>query len=495
VSGSDAWESVNSAFSALFTEKAESSRPRAFDPPLYPAGFDVRRPACRSVPAMGADPQPVWALVPPAHRARYLRRAARAVLDDLEGLAALLADESGQPRTEATLAELLPSVGGLHGLADDGPKALADQRLGKVPALRAGRRSTLVRAPLGTVGIVVGDGSAWAGPLLEAAAALLAGNAVRLEPAAPRAAAQLQRAFARAGLPDGLLELGATDGLEHVVTLDPPRAKGTMLLLEGAPLDRAVTGALWAAFAGGGRRPAAVGRAIAPRAHALALAAGVEAAARRLRVGDPRDPETEVGPLADAEDAARVEALVAAAERDGATRLCGGPVEIPGAGGAFYAPVVLRGVPPGAALLTEPVPGPVLAVVEAADEADAIAIAAGTPGGAGGALSVWTGDPRTGERVARALGAPIAWINEHGVASPAAPVRLARYVQPRQLASQPTRLRSARWLPYDPALVRAATATAHVVHGREQDRWPALKANAAPLARTAARLAREALGR
>ena len=285
------------------------------------------------------------------------------------------------------------------------------------------------------------------------------------------------------------------------MTLDPPRAKGTMLLLEGAPLDRAVTGALWAAFAGGGRRPAAVGRVIAPRARALALAAGVEAAARRLRVGDPRDPETEVGPLADAEDAARVEALVAAAERDGATRLCGGPVEVLGADGAFYAPVVLRGVPPGAALLTEPVPGPVLAVVEAADEAEAIAIAAGAAGGAdssggpAGALSVWTGDPRTGERVARALGAPIAWINEHGVASPAAPVRLARYVQPRQLASQPTRLRSARWLPYDPALVRAATATAHVVHGREQDRWPALKANAAPLARTAARLAREAFGR
>jgi acyl-CoA reductase-like NAD-dependent aldehyde dehydrogenase len=443
----------------------------------------------------------MWALVPPAHRARYLRRAARAVLDDLDGLARLLAEESGQPRTEATLAELLPSVGGLHGLADDGPKALADRRLGKVPALRAGRRSTLVQAPLGTVGLVVRDGSAWAGPLLEAAAALLAGNAVRLEAAAPRAAARMEHAFMRAGLPDGLFATGATGGLEHVVALQPPAAKGTMLLLEGAPLDRAVTGALWAAFAGAGRRPAALGRAIAPRAQALALAAGVEAAARRLRVGDPRDPETEVGPLASPEDAARVEALVAAAERDGATRMCGGPVEVAGVAGAFYAPVVLRGVPAGAALLREPVPGPVLAVVEAAGEAEAVALAAGEAddiagsSGPDGALSVWAGDPARGERVARALGAPIAWVNEHGVPSPAAPVRLARYVQPRQIASQPTRLRSARWLPYDPALVRAATATAQLVHGREADRWPALRADARPLARTAIRLAREALGR
>ena len=126
--------------------------------------------------------------MPPRDRARYLRRAAKAVLDELDELADLLAAETGQPRSEATLAELLPSVGGLHGLAADGPDALADRRLGPVPALRAGRRSTLVQAPFGVVGIHVRDGSAWAGPLLEVAAALLAGNAVLLAPAAPRAA-------------------------------------------------------------------------------------------------------------------------------------------------------------------------------------------------------------------------------------------------------------------------------------------------------------------
>jgi hypothetical protein len=138
------------------------------------------------------------------------------------------------------------------------------------------------------------------------------------------------------------------------------------------------------------------------------------------------------------------------------------------------------------------VPGPVLALVEAADEPEAIARAAT---GAAGTLSVWSGDPAHGERVARRLGADIAWVNEHGVASPAAPVRLARYVAARQLAYQPTRLRSARWLPYDPALLRAATATAHLVHGRESERWATLRAGAPALARTALRLGREALDR
>jgi acyl-CoA reductase-like NAD-dependent aldehyde dehydrogenase len=441
-----------------------------------------------------AAAQPLWALVAPRDRARYVRRAAMAVLDELDALADLLAAEAGQPRSEAMLAELLPSVGGLHGLATDGPRALADRRLGPVPALRAGRRSTLVQAPLGVVGVHVRDGSPWAGPLLEVAAALLAGNAVILAPAAPHAAARMQNAFVRAGLPEELFQLADEEALEptaRVVTLDPPPAKGTMLVLDGAPLDRVVDGAVWAAFAGGGRRHAAVGRAIAVRPQALALATGVEAAARRLRVGDPRHPDTEVGPLASAADRDRVEALVAAAEAAGATRLCGGPVEVRGAEGAFYAPAVLRAVPPDAALLHEPVPGPVLALVEARDEEEATALAGGTAG----TLSVWTGDVTRGERVARGLGAEIAWINEHGVASPAAPVRLAKYVASRQLASQPTRLRSARWLPYDPALLRAATASARLLHGRESERWATLRGGALPLARTAVRLGREALGR
>jgi acyl-CoA reductase-like NAD-dependent aldehyde dehydrogenase len=441
-----------------------------------------------------AAAQPLWALVAPRDRARYLRRAAMAVLDELEPLADLLAAEAGQPRSEAMLAELLPSVGGLHGLAGDGPDALADRRLGPIPALRAGRRSTLVQAPLGVVGVHVRDGSSWAGPLLEVAAALLAGNAVILVPAAPRAAARMQNAFVRAGLPEELFQLGGERDLEgaaRVVALDPPATKGTMLVLDGAPLDRAVTGAVWAAFAGSGRRHAAVGRAIAVRPQALALAAGIEAAARRLRVGDPRRPDTEVGPLASAADRDRVERLVAAAEAAGATRLCGGPIDLPGIDGAFYAPAVLRAVSPVAALLHEPVPGPVLALVEADSDAEATELAGESPG----TVSVWTGDVNYGERVARGLGADIAWINEHGVATPAAPVRLAKYVVSRQLASQPTRLWSARWLPYDPALLRAATASARLLHGRESERWATLRGGALPLARTAVRLGREALSR
>jgi acyl-CoA reductase-like NAD-dependent aldehyde dehydrogenase len=263
-----------------------------------------------------------------------------------------------------------------------------------------------------------------------------------------------------------------------------------MLVLDRAPLDRAATGALWAAFAGGGRHRAAVGRLVVVPSVAEPLIATVVAGAERLRPGDPRQAETEVGPLRSVETRERVEELVAAAVADGATLLCGGPREVAGVAGAFYAPAVLRGVPPDARLLREPVPGPVLAVVEAATEDEAIALAGGSP-----AVSVWAGDRRRGERVARTLGAEVAWVNEHGHSIPSAAVRLAGHVDSRRLASQPTRLRSARWLPYDPALVRASTATARLWHGRENERLGVLRRGAVPLARTAVRLAREALGR
>lgn len=433
--------------------------------------------------------QPLWAAVQPAARATYLRRAAQAVLDELDRLALLIARETGRPRSEALLAELLPSVSALHSLADDGPRALADRRLGRPSVLRAGRRAVLVQAPAGLVGICGRTASPWAEPLLESAASLLAGNAALLVPSAPLVGERIAAAFIRAGVPGELIAVlhGAElAGVDQVVDLGDD-AKATMLVLDGAPIDAAVSGGLWGAFAGAGRHPAAVGRLVVAPGPAEPLLDRLVAGARRLRVGDPQQADTEVGPLASRADLDAVERLVAEAEAGGAERLCGGRLELPGLDGAFCAPIVLRGVSEDARLLRELPPGPVLAVVEAASEEEAIALAAGH---ADAAVSVWTDDRRHGERVARSLGAALAWVNEHGQSVPSVPVRLARHVEPKRLASQPAHVRSARWLPYDPALVAARTAAARLLHGRESERVSALRDGALPVARLGLRAAR-----
>jgi len=460
--------------------------------------------------AAAAVVQPLWAAVPVQARAHYLRRAAQAVLDELGRLELLIAQETGRPRSEALLAELLPSVSALHALADDGPRALADQRLGRPALLRLGRRAVLVQAPAGVVAIRGRSVSPWAEPLLESAASLLAGNAVLLAPAAPLAGERIAAAFIRAGVPGELIAvlhgpatheaIGAaaddpsSDGarLDLVVDLGDDDAKATMLVLDGAPIDAAVSGALWAAFAGAGRHPAAVGRLVVAPGPAEALLERLVAGARRLRVGDPRHADTEVGPLASRADLEAVERLVAEAEAGGAERLCGGALTLPGLDAAFCAPVVLRGVPEDARLIREMPPGPVLAVLEASSEAQAIALAGEH---AAGAISVWTDDREHGELVARALGCRLTWVNEHGQSVPSVPVRLARHVSPHRLASQPPLLRSARWLPYDPELVRARTAAARLLHGRESERLAALRDGALPVARIALRAARAAAQR
>ena len=211
-----------------------------------------------------------------------------------------------------------------------------------------------------------------------------------------------------------------------------------MVVLDGAPLERTVSGALWAAFAGGGRHRAAVGRLVVVPSMADALLGALVAGAERLHPGDPRRRDTEIGPLRSPETRARVEELVAEAVAEGATLLCGGPLEVPDVAGAFYAPAVLRGVRPGARILREPVPGPVLGVVEAADEDEAIALAKRAP-----AVSVWARERAHGERVARELEAGVAWVNEHGHSIPDAAVRLAGHVEaaPDRLAAHAAALR------------------------------------------------------
>ena len=89
-----------------------------------------------------------------------------------------LAEETGWPRAQLELTELLPAARGLRAIADDGPRALADQRIAPLAALLAGRSTRLVQSPVGVIGLRGPSASPFAEPALEAAAALLAGNGV-----------------------------------------------------------------------------------------------------------------------------------------------------------------------------------------------------------------------------------------------------------------------------------------------------------------------------
>jgi succinate-semialdehyde dehydrogenase / glutarate-semialdehyde dehydrogenase len=219
--------------------------------------------------------------------------------------------------------------------------------------------------------------------------------------------------------------------------------------------------------------------------------------ARALRVGDPADPATSIGPLVTRDRAARVRSLVDEAVAAGATLHCGGPE-----GDAHYAPAVLTGVAPGTRLAREEVPGPVVVVEPVGTETEAVARANEATLGLG--ASVWTADRYKGARIARELRVGMVWMNDHLVArsAPQIPwggvggagigrargaIALRTCAEPRVVTWDPPIGRPVWWFPYDAALVGAARAVAGLRSTRDRDRERAWRRDGLALLRVTGR--------
>lgn len=506
--------------------------------------------ALGSVPVASADDvaaavaeatavQALWAQLRLADRARYMARAAQAVIDEADELADLICAEQGRPRTEVELGELLPAIETLQWLAENGPRILAGERAAVQRALRPLTRARWSYEPLGVVAVLGPAAEPFATPLGDVAVALMAGNGVVLKPS-PHAAlsgTRIARVFARAGLPPGLLQVVHGHAATGAALVEAPVAQvrftgstlaGTKVLeacargikrvvadLGGADaaivcadadVATAAAGIAWGAFSNAGQSGGSIERVFVVREAADALLEALIARARALRIGDPSDPATEVGPLVGGERLGRVVDLLEDAVARGATLHCGGPVDAPaGLSGAFFAPAVLTGVPAEARVAREEVPGPVVAVTVVDDEEGAIAGANASPLGLG--ASVWTADRYKGARIARELRVGMVWMNDHHVAraAPQLPwggvrgsgigrargaIALRTCAEPKVVTWDPRVGEAFWWFPYDRALARTGRAIAQLRSTRDADRERGLKDGARPALSVVARTLR-----
>jgi acyl-CoA reductase-like NAD-dependent aldehyde dehydrogenase len=495
--------------------------------------------------------QPLWALLRLEDRARYMRRMAQAIVDELDELRETISREQGRPRTEVATLELLVAIDALKWVAQDGAAVLGGRGVGVHRSLSPTKRARIAYEPYGVVGVIGAGSAPFAQPLGQIAGALLAGNGVVFKPAlrACLAGERIARVLARAGLPEGLVRVingGPEVGLELarapldklLFTGSPATGravarecvsrekevtvelggKDAMLVLADAHVARAASGALWAGCAGAGQARGAVERVYVAPEVAERLLARLVSGATALTVGDPRDPRVQIGPLASARRAARASELIDEALAQGATLHCGGrldPATLPdgrgraGAGeggGAFFAPAVLTGVTHEMRLMREPIGAPVLGLMTVGSVSEAIALANDTPYGLG--ASVWTADRHRGLRIARELDAGMVWLNDHlpsplvsrgpwgaaaggGLGRTLGEAGLRACAQEKLITWDPSGSRGLWWGPYDELSARAARTAAQLRSTRDGDRERAWRTGALALARVGLR----ALGR
>ncbi|MFE3117525.1 aldehyde dehydrogenase family protein [Streptomyces niveus] len=395
------------------------------------------------------DVSRAWALVPVAERAARAARLAATLREHSARLTDLVVAEMGKPAAEAA-GEVEKSALTADYYARQGPGILADERVAI-----DGAETWVAYEPAGLVLAVM----PWNFPVWQvmrfAIPSLVAGNGILLKHAAnvTGSALALQDLFTEAGFPEHLVttlviadpdvpavtaQLIEDDRIAAVTLTGSNRAgaavgaaagraaKKSVLELGGsdafvvladADVERAAAAAVRARFTNSGQSCVCAKRFIVHEAVADAFTSAFVAGVENLRMGDPRDPDTQVGPLARDDLRAAIQQQVEESVAAGARLLTGGK-PVPG-DGYFYQPTVLADTGPGMAAFDEETFGPLAALALAPDDDEAVRLANASAYGLG--LSVWTADAARGVDIARRITSGAAFINAVVASDPRLP--------------------------------------------------------------------------
>jgi acyl-CoA reductase-like NAD-dependent aldehyde dehydrogenase len=408
-------------------------------------GADVDRAVCAARAAFDTGP---WGRFTGAERAVYLERIADQI--DARGgeLAGLVTDEIGQPLGLSTVMNALAPSGTLRFYARVAREMVEEQ--GRPLTFSAGQ--TLVRRePVGVAGLIV----PWNYPqvllMSKLAPALAAGCTVVVKPAeeTPLDALLLAELVASAGLPPGVVNVvtggretgealvrhplvdkiaftGSTEAGRQIagscgVLLRPVTlelgGKSAAVVLDDADFDQVMRVVRDRSFMNSGQTCFLLSRVLIPESQKKRFIDGIIDVAQSLRLGDPRDSATDLGPLVSARIRDRVESFIAMGKTEGSLLTGGGRPQGVG-NGYFVEPTVFAGCSPNGVIAQEEIFGPVISLFTYRDDAEALALANNSRFGLGGAvLSV---DQNRATEFARSMQTGTVGINSYDP-DPAAP--------------------------------------------------------------------------
>ncbi len=386
---------------------------------------------------------PEWGERPVSERSKLLLKLSQLVRDNLEDLAKLETMEQGSPIRKTTSADIPGCAEHFEYYA-----GVARGMTGETLPVDPQRVCMTIHEPYGVIGLI----TPWNFPApmvcMKMGAAVVMGNACVVKPpsTAPLTALKIGELVTEAGFPPGVVNIitgpGSTAGEAIVRHPDVAKigftgdsatgkrimgvasdsikqvglelgGKNPFIVLADADIDSAVEGAVWGAFFNSGQVCAAASRFYIHESLYDEFAEKFVAAAGKLRVGDPMNTATVIGPLAYREHRDRVESYIAQAKQSGAKLLLGGerPDTLETKEGYFVVPTIFGDCANDMEFMQEEIFGPVAGLARFKTVDEAVALANDTKYGLSG--SVWTADVRTGLVIARRLKTGAAWVNEH----------------------------------------------------------------------------------